>query len=165
MTSIALALTLSGCLQQGQPQADATNEVGDAVDALTKSDTTLVEMSGGVGVAFDLLCMSGGATVLPRIKGAYVSPEHTAIDVFVHSPPTSTGTQIGYQLDDGEVSWLPVVFADDATQRIEVGPASAEGDAARWTFYLTQDIEPAPRGCYTGAAVQQPAVKIVAVAD
>lgn len=145
---LLVPLLLAGCV--GSPQPDATPvAAASLVDPWTGDREELVHVqNAGMGYEFDVLCRFGGGVEHERSDGR-VWEGTDRIEVTVRSTPATTGVQVGYSLDGGEVTWLP---AGDGVHTLDVAPDQAEtpDGPLRWAFHHQMNIPLAPQDCYTG---------------
>ncbi|HWG90037.1 MAG TPA: hypothetical protein VNZ52_04220 [Candidatus Thermoplasmatota archaeon] len=162
-----LLLPLTGCLTTPAappPDPAAPDPEGPTHPTTGGGRVALVAYRNNLqGAEFDFQCATGGKVGLDRIPGARVAPGTSHLEVRVTSPPTNTGLQVGWALDEAEPQWLPVVFADEATQQIPVPPEALENETARWTFYYQLNLQGAEQKCYTGAGTGERAITIEAI--
>lgn len=156
---LALALlALPGCLApEPASVTSASDDASQAPAAPLSSPQVLVDVdareSVPPAVELDALCAFGGGVELPR-AGGRVLPGVEGLSVTVKVPITGTGVQLGYRVDDGEVTWLPVARPGQvATFRIPVPEGAHEAEGERWSFGEQHNVFAAPQDCYTGGSV------------
>lgn len=150
---ILVPLLVAGCAAAPDDPVAPTDAPVDEAPMPTEGPAMLVDAHSGPGFGFefDVLCESGGGVPLPREENATVSPAHTMFVFTYAATPGSTGVQIGYALDGGDITWLPTVTAGERTEEVEIPPGANEtAGQTRWVFWFQQNVEAAPQDCYTG---------------
>jgi hypothetical protein len=168
--SIALAgaalLLLAGCT--GTPPRPVINDEEPSAPAPVdlwggSTNQTLLHLDETGTTQFDVLCLLGGGIMVERDDGL-VLPGSDHVQFTVSAPPTSTGVQVGYALsrdpgydevEQGNVTWLPIVRATTETFQVPVPAGAYENSTAErlWAFYLRMNASD-ETDCYTGAQVQ-----------
>lgn len=157
---LALALLLAGCLAPAAPPAAVEADLWGGADR-----QVLVDIPKGFVAEWDTLCVQGGGPELGRADGR-VLPGTGHLEVRVSVDPGFTGLQVGYAIDGGDVTWLEVVTASEATFEVPVTPEQAEqpGGGTRWSFFEQMNLPPpATQPCYTGGGAGSWGVAIDAV--
>ena len=157
-------LALPGCLAPG-PSPVVPAAAPEAASAPAPAEPQVIvdlDSQGGVPPAseLDVLCAFGGGVPLKR-TGERILQGVAELVATVTVPATSTGVQLGYKVDDGDVTWLPVAAPGQATTfRIPVPEGAHEADRPRWAFGQQHNLSPAPQDCYTGGSVDGWAIRV-----
>lgn len=162
-------LALPGCLAPGPevPVAPASDDDAPGTPAAPATGPQVivdVDTRENVPPALeaDALCTFGGGVELPR-AGGRVPPGVKALVATVKVPITGTGVQLGYRVDDGEATWLPVARPGQITTfRIPVPEGAHEAEGERWSFGQQHNVFAAPQDCYTGGSVSGFAILVEA---
>lgn len=156
---IAVPLLLSGCLSasdEGAPLADADGDAGTpddgATEVLRSTKVLARKQSSGTAVEFSALCTLGEGPELAR--EALMPPGTQRLRFTVEPGAAAGGIRLGYALDGGDITWLPVVTGMPASFDVDVDVDALETSSARWSFHYQPNLpDPATQPCYTGAAV------------
>lgn len=153
---VGLLIALAGC---AAPIPDAVDAAGAAAAPTQSADAwngtarlLLAERAPGNSVELDLLCQTGGGMEHDRADGRVLAGA-SHVEVRVSASPATTGVQIGYAIDGGEVTWLPVVRDGEATFEIPVTDDLVEAPEGkrRWAFWHQMGTPASDDQCYTGA--------------
>lgn len=129
----------------------------------TPARATLVHQSPSLGYSGSIECLSGPGSAMTRVKDSFIGPVVKRIEFTLDVPPTTSGVQIGYKIDNGTVQWLPTVFNEVAHFRVDVPAEAHESTSFRWTFYYSQNVKGAEQSCYTGVSTNREDILIEAV--
>lgn len=160
--SLACLMPLAGCLDP-PPAADGLDgepaPAAETLDAWGGQDRLLVaerDVATGTIREYDVLCTSGGTDFYDLPRSADVPADAVAVEFQVRSGTTTTGVQAGYERGT-DITWLPIVTADERTFRVDL---DAVGHDADYKYQLNTVDEDA---CYTGASLGDYSIHVYAV--
>ena len=173
---LAASLVAAGCVAGGDEDGiapaggendDSTQNAGAGGAGLwgDAERLPLVAWERTGGFEFDVLCNFGGVGPIERTEDGGVYEGAAAVEFVISDAPGSAMMQLGYSVDEGEITWFPTAGALGGTWRAEALPDQTEAPGEeRWVFHYRMNApEPADQDCYTGAAAGPLSMRIDAV--
>lgn len=151
------AILISGCSSDGDSLMDSEPLVPDPWDG---QDSVVVGQRTGMTIEFDVMCALGGGIDLAR-PGGLIHRGADRVEITL-TTSSSTGYRIGWAIDDGETTWLPVVVGGSQTFDVAVDNQFEE-DGERWRFPTEANLAAGTRDCYTGANAGELEITAVAI--